>query len=172
MKGKIFLLVPLTLLALSIALPTKATTDWYVEAQLEIIGFEYVGLDPEERGFLFDVPFVGVAGGPNIIEGTVEGVDHVLIEWDFLTVHLNVYVTITDNEGDKISAHVTGRGVSKNPGLIIFEDAVGTIIDVSDYPTTGKYIGLVDKTFTDEGFVSGFSTDPPGGYIHVKWYWT
>jgi len=170
MKGKIFLLVPLTLLALSIALPAKAAPAWYAEAQMEITDFIFVGV--VEEGYLFDVPFVGVAGGPNIIEGTVEGVDHVLIEWDFLTVHLNVYVTITDKEGDKISAHVTGRGVSKNPGLIIFEDAVGTIIDVSDYPTTGKYIGLVDKTFTDEGFVSGFSTEPPGGYIHVKWYWT
>jgi len=169
MKSKILLLVPLTLLALSIALPAKAVPAWYAEAQMEITDFIFVSV--VEQGYRFDVPFVGVACGPNIKEGTVEGVDHVLIDW-YGIVHLNVYVTITDKEGDKISAHVTGRGVSKNPGLIIFEDAVGTIIDELDYPTTGKYIGLVGYTFRDEGFVSGFSTEPPGGYIHVKWYWT
>ena len=171
MKRKILLLVPVALLALSIALPAKAVPAWYAEAQMQITGFTFVGPDPEGRGLLFDVPFVGVASGPNIKEGTVEGVDHVLLDWQEIG-HLDVYLTITDNEGDEISAHVTGLAVTRNPGQVVFEGAWATIIDMLDYPTTGKYIGLIGITFRDEGFITELSTEPPGGYIHVKWYWT
>ena len=167
MKSKI-LLILLALLALSITVPVRAKPTWYVELQAEMTDFIFVGT--VEEGILFDVSFVGVAGGPNVKGGTVVGVDHVLIDWEG-TAHLDVYYTITDKEGDKISAHVTGLAVPKNPGQLVFEDAWATIIDVLDYPTTGKYIGLVGTTFRDEGFLTDVSVDPPGGYIHAKLYW-
>jgi len=171
MKRRILLLLPILLLALSIAVSARAESAWYLELQCEITGFTFVGLDPEERGLLFDVPFVGVAGGPNVKEGTVEGVDHVLIDWEGIG-HLNVYYTITDKEGDEISAHVTGLAVTLNPGQTVVQDAEATIINMPGYPTTGKYIDLIGITFRDEGFIAELSVEPPGGYIHVKWYWT
>ena len=166
MKSKI-LLILLALLALSITVPVRAKPTWYVELQAEMTDFIFVGI--VEEGMLFDVSFVGVAGGPNV-KGTVVGVDHVLIDWEGVA-HLDVYYTITDKEGDKISAWVTGLAVPKNPGQFVFENAWATIIDLDDYPTTGKYIGLVGTTFRDEGFLTEVSVDPPGGYIHAKLYW-
>ena len=59
MKRKIILLVPVALIALSIAFPVMATPAWYVQIQCEITGFNYVGSDLE--GMLFDVTFEGVA---------------------------------------------------------------------------------------------------------------
>lgn len=170
MRRKILLLLPIAFLALPLALPARAVTSWFVEAQAEVTGFTFVGLDPEGRGLLFDVPFVGVAGGPSLNDGTVEGVDHVLIDWEGIG-HLNLYGTITDAEGDKISGHATGLSVPETPGLKILKDVQGTIIDIPGYPTTGKYVGLIGATYREVGFVSELSREPPGGYIHVKYYW-
>jgi hypothetical protein len=169
MKSKILLIVPLALLALSIAASVRAAPAWYAEFQLEIIDFIFVGVD--EQGVHFDVPFEGVAVGPNIKEGTVEGVDHLLIDWKG-NVHLNVYLTITDKDGDRISAEETGLSVVGNsPSQRAFEGMHATIIDEPGYPTTGKYTYLVGATFRSEGFISDFSRDPPSGNIHAKWYW-
>ena len=172
MKSKILLIVPLALLALSIVASVRAAEPaWYAEFQLVITGFDFVGVVPE--GIRFDVPFEGVAGGPNIIEGTVEGVDHLLIDWEGIA-HINVWLTITDKDGDKISAMETGLSVAgRSPSQRAFEGLEATIINVPGYPTTGKYTGLVGTTFRSEGFISDFSRDPPPphGYIHAKWYW-
>jgi hypothetical protein len=169
MKSKILPIVPLALLALSIVASTGAAHAWYAEFQLEITDFIFVGVD--EQGIHFDVPFEGVAGGPNIKEGTVEGVDHLLIDWENVA-HVNVYFTITDKDGDKISASETGFSVvGRSPSQRTFEGMHATIIDEPDYPTTGKYTNLVGATFRGEGFISDFSRDPPGGHIHAKWYW-
>jgi len=169
MKGKILLIVPLALLALSIVASVRAAPAWYANFQLEITDFILVGVD--ELGIHFDVPFEGVAGGPNIKEGTVEGVDHLLVDWEG-NAHLNVYLTITDKDGDKISASETGLSVVPTAASQrVFEGLEATIIDEPDYPTTGKYTYLVGTTFRSEGFISDFSREPPGGYIHAKWYW-
>lgn len=58
----------------------------------------------------------------------------------------------------------------KTPGLVVFEDAQATIIDISKYPTTGKYTALVGATARSEGFISALSIDPQGGIIHAKMY--
>jgi len=167
MKSKILLIVPLAVLALSIVASVRAKPAWYVNFQLEITGFMPIG--PVPGGFQIDVPFEGVAGGPNIKEGTVEGVDHLLIDGAGI-YHINVYLTITDKDGDKISASGTGLSIRRNPGQIVHEDAEATIIDVLGYPTTGKYAGLVDTIFRMESFITDFSDSPPGGYIHGKLY--
>lgn len=173
MKRKKLLVVPIvlaTLLALPI-MTAKAKPAWFSEAQMEITGFTFVGFDSEGRGLLFDVPFVGVAGGPNIKEAIVEGVDHLLLDWEGIG-HMDVYLTDTDREGDKISAHITGMAVAQTSGLLVFKNAQSTIINMPGYPTTGKYVDLIGVTFRVEGFITELSMDPPGGYIHVKWYWT
>ena len=165
MKSKILLIVPLAVLALSIVASVRAAEPaLYAELQLEITGFIPIG--PGQ----FDVPFEGVAGGPNIKEGTVVGVDHLVIDGAGIG-HIHAYMTVTDKDGDKISAYYTGLSIHKNPGQIVHEDTWATIIDELDYPTTGKYDGLVGITFRGESFISDFSSVPPGGYIHVKLYW-
>ena len=170
MRRKMLLLVPVALLALSIVVPAIAKPNMFLVMQCEITGFEYKGLDPEGRGWLYDVPFEGVAGGPNVREGTVEGVDHFVYGWDG-TGYLNVFWTMTNKDGEKFSVHVTGRSYTRNPGQIVFEDAWATVIDIDGYPTTGKYVGLIGTVFRDEGFITEFTPDPPGGYLHVKLYW-
>lgn len=170
MKSKILLIVPLTLSALSIVASVRGAPAWYAEFQLEITDFIFVGVD--EQGIHFDVPFVGAAGGPGIKEGTAVGVDHLLIDWEG-NVNLNVYLTITDKDGDKISVSETGFSVVGNsPSQRTFEGGEATIIDEPGYPTTGKYVGLVGTRFRSEGFISDFSRDPPSGYIHAKLYWS
>ena len=168
MKSKILLVVPLALLALSIVASVGAAEPaWYAESQLVITGFIPIG--PGQ----FDVPFEGVAGGSNIKEGTVVGVDHLVIDGAGVA-HMNVSLTITDKDGDKISARETGLSVAGNsPSQRAFCNSSATIIDELGYPTTGKYIGLVGTEFRSEGFISDFSRDPPPphGYIHAKWYW-
>ncbi|MEM3770015.1 MAG: hypothetical protein QXG76_02365 [Candidatus Bathyarchaeia archaeon] len=170
MKGKILLVIPVALLALSI-IPAKAAPTWYNKAEMEITGFTFMGPDPGGRGLLFDVTFVGVAAGPNIKEATVEGVDHLLMDWEGIG-HLDVYLTDTDKQGEKISAHITGLAVTKTPGRIVFENAQATVINTAGYPTTGKYTDLIGTTFNVEGFITELSINPPSGYIHAKWCWT
>jgi len=159
MKSKILLLLPLALLALSAA-PVKASTTSYLEAEIELTEMTLVRTTKE--GYLYYVPFAGVAGGPNIIAGTIEGVDHLLQDWEGI-YHVDAYLTITDYEGDKISAHMTGPWPSYT---MFFENGQATVIDKHGYPTTGKYVGLVDTTFRVEGLLADFSR------IHFVWYWT
>lgn len=166
MKRKM-LLIPLALIAMSLIVPVRAGPAFFVNVQAEITEFKFVGIVPE--GIRFDVPFVGVAGGP-YVKGTVTGVDYLLIDWGGIP-NLNVHFTITDKEGDKLSIHVTGKSIAKNPGQSIFEETTVTIINEPDYPTTGKYSGWVGKEVRGEGFLTDLSMDPPGGYIHVKLYW-
>ena len=171
MKSKTLLIVPLAVLALSIVASVRAAPTWYAEVQLEITGWKPIG--PVPGGYQIDVPFEGVAGGPSITEGTVEGVDHLLID-SAGVAHPNVYLTITDKDGDKISAYETGLTVAgRSPSQRAFEDMEAKIINDLDYPTTGKYTYLIDATFRSEGFISDFSSDPlsPHGYIHARWYW-
>lgn len=171
MKSKILLIVPLALLALSIVASVRAAPTWYITLQLEITDFIFVEFVPGV-GTYFAVPFEGVAVGPDIKEGTVEGVDLLLIDLIGIA-HVDVYLTITDKDGDKISANAKGFSVDRNPSQKVFEGLEPTIINQLGYPTTGKYFdaGLVGTKFRSEGFISDFSSDPPGGYIHAKWYW-
>lgn len=170
MKSKIPLFVITTLLALSIVVPVVAKPNMYLEMQCEITGMAL-----PTQGNTFDVRFEGVAGGPDIVGGTVEGVDHVLIDAE--GTHLNVYYTVTDKYGDKISAHVEGLSVVKNPGLTVFVGATATVISTDEYPTTGKFLYLYTEgtEFRDEGFLTAVKFDPLtlsiSGRIHAKWYW-
>jgi len=110
-------------------------------------------------GYLYYVPFVGVAGGPNIIAGTVEGVDNLLKDWGGI-YHVDAYLTITDKEGDRISGHITG------PWPTMFFEGQAKVINTDDYPTTGKYVDVVGTTFRVEGLLADFAR------IHFVWYWT
>jgi hypothetical protein len=148
-------------------LPALAKQAWYVQIQCEITSVIPVG--PVPGGFQIDVAFEGVAGGPNVKDGTVEGLDHLVI--DALGVaHLHVYYTITDKDGDQLSVYVWGDSYQKG-GRIIFQDTFAVVIDETGYPTTGKYDGSEGTVFRDEGFVTDFSDNPPGGYIHAKLYY-
>ena len=171
MKRKILLLVPVALFALSMTLPALAKPAWYIQIQCEITSVTPVG--PVLGGFQIDVTFEGVASGPNVKDGTVEGVDHLVID-DLGVAHLHVYCTITDKDGDQLSFYVWGDSYEK-AGRLIFQDAfaevIDEVIDGTEYPTTGKYDGSEGTVFRDEGFVTDFSDIPPGGYIHAKMYY-
>jgi hypothetical protein len=105
----------------------------------------------------------------------VVGVDHAVFDASG-NAHLNVYLTITDKDGDQISANITGLAALLNPGQYELQGASGTIINEPDpntgalHATTGKYAHLVGDTFEDVGFISGFSINPPAGSVHAKWH--
>jgi hypothetical protein len=168
MRRKMLMLVPIILLALSVVVPAIAEPEMFLVMNCELTDIIFVGEVAE--GYLYDVPFEGVAGGPNVKGGTVEGVDHILFDWDGIG-HVDIFYTITDNDGDKISVNVVGLSVTQKSGRIVFVDAIATVIDIVDYSTTGKYTGLIGTEFRDEGFVAGLSMDPPGGQLHAKLYW-
>jgi hypothetical protein len=167
------ILVALALLLSSFASAAKAAPNWFANLQLGITGVMPVGFT--EEGLLADVSFEGTAGGPHITDGTVVGVDHAVFDASG-NAHLNVYLTITDKDGDQISANITGRAVPVSPGKYVLEEASGTIIDEPDpdtaelHATTGKFAHMVGDTFEDVGFITGFSVDPPAGSVHAKWY--
>ena len=90
--------------------------------------------------------------------------------------HPNAYLTITDEDGDQLSANITGLATPVNPGKYVLQGTSGTIINKPD-PSTGtfiqrpgKYAQMVGRTFTDVGSITEFSFNPPGGSIHVNWY--
>jgi hypothetical protein len=167
------ILVALALLISSFASTAKAAPEWFVNLQLEITGVMPLGFT--EEGLLADVSFEGSAGGPHTKRGIVVGVDHAVFDF-FGNAHLNVYLTITDKDGDQISANITGLATFVNPGKYVLEGASGTIIDEQDpdtgalHATTGKFAHMIGDTFEDVGFISGFSFDPPAGSVHAKWY--
>ena len=165
MRRKI-LLITLTIAIMSIAIPTLAKPTWLAQIQCEITDVQYEFLSETE--LFIHVKFEGSAGGPGIKGGTVEGVDHLFI--DALGAHLNVYYTVTDKDGDRISFYVTGLSVPDKPGKYIFVGAEAVVIDSMEYPTTGKFFTMIGKEFYDEGFITDFSDFPPGGYIHAKLY--
>ena len=163
----------LALLLSSIVSTAKAAPEWFVNLQLEITGAIPVGFT--EEGLLADVSFEGSTGGPHTKRGTVVGVDHAVFDF-FGNAHLNVYLTITDKDGDQISANIIGLAAFVNPGQYVLEQASGTIKNEQDpntgalHATTGKFADMVRDTFEDVGFISGFSFDPPAGSVHAKWY--
>ena len=152
---------------------TSERTAWFANLELQVTAITPVGFSQD--GLLADVSFQGSAGGPTIADGTVVGVDHAVFDSSG-NAHLNAYLTITDQDGDRLSANVTGLAVSVSPGKYVLQGTSGTIINEPDpstgtfHPTTEKYAQNVGRTFTDVGFITEFSFDPPGGAIHVKWY--
>jgi hypothetical protein len=172
MKSK-SIFVALALLLSSFVSTAIAAPKWFANLQLEIIGVMPLGFT--EEGLLADVTFEGSAGGPHVKNGTVVGVDHAVFD-SFGNAHLNVYLTITDKDGDQISANITGLATPVSPGKYLLQGASGIIIDELDpdtgelHATTGKYAHMVGDTFEDVGFITGFSVDPAAGSVHAKWY--
>lgn len=172
MKSK-SILVALALLLSSFVSTAEAERAWFANLELEITDVIPVGYVQE--GLLAGVSFEGIAGGPDVTDGTVVGVDHAVFDSSG-NAHLNIYLTITDDHGDQISAHITGRATFLNPGQYVLQWVSGTIIDEPDpssgafHATTGKYAAMVDGTFTDVGFITAFAFDPPAGSVHAKWY--
>jgi hypothetical protein len=168
MKRKIVLLIS-ALLALSIVAPTLAESDMFLVMNCEVTGIVFYPSNPD-GSYRVDIPFEGVVGGPWVKEGVVEGVD--LFFRDAAGVgHVNAFSTITDKDGDKLSINAVGISETEESGRIIL-DALATVIDTAEYPTTGKYSSLISEVFRDEGFISDFSVFPPEGYVHAKLYWT
>lgn len=154
----------------STAIPAPA---WFANLQLEIT--DVIPMAVTEEGLFADVRFEGSAGGRFIENGTAVGVDHVFFDLSG-DGHLNVYLTITDVDGDQISANINGLATPLNPGQYLLQATLGTIINELDpytgalHATTGKYAQMVGDTFEDVGFISGFSLFPPAGSVHAMWY--
>jgi len=167
------LLVALILLLLPFVSTAEAKPEWFANLQLEVTGIAPVAFTPE--GLLADVSFGGTAGGPQMADGTVVGVDHAVFDASG-SARLNVYLTITDKNGDRLSANISGRATPVNPGQYVLQGASGTIIDKPDpstgtfHATTGKYAHLINRTFRDVGFITDFSFGPPAGSVHATWY--
>jgi hypothetical protein len=159
--------VPTALAPNSFVSTAEAAPASFANLELKITGIE-TG-EYTQEGLPADVSFEGSAGGPHIADGTVVGVDHAVFDSSG-NAHLNVYLTITDKDGDQISANITGLAAPRNPGQYVLQETSGIIINEEDYATTGKYAHMVKKTFKDVGFITGFSFNPPAGSIHVKWY--
>lgn len=144
---KTILITTLGLCLTCVASTAIAASAWFANLQLEIT--DVIPTAVTEDGLLADVLFEGSANGTLIKDGVVVGVDHVLFDLSG-DGHLNVFLTITDKDGDQISANVTGLATYWNSGQYLLQGALGTIIDGSDpdtgavHATTGKYaIGLV-----------------------------
>lgn len=172
MKSK-SIFVALGLLLVSVASTASSAPPWFANLQLEIS--DVIPVAVTEEGLLADVPFEGTANGPFIRNGTVAGVDHALFNV-FGDAHLNVWLTIIDKDGDRISANITGQATFLNPGQYLLQGTTGTIVNEVDphtgalHPTTGKYAPMIGDTFEDIGFISGFSLFPPAGSVHAKWH--
>jgi len=164
MKRKSVLL-GISFIILSIVFPlttSLAKPKWFIEYQCEIIDFEWTGIH-SSGCWLYQSTFVGVVGGPNIVDGTVEGVDCGM--HDGVTAYMDVYLTITDKDGDQIVFNDVGLCTTKNPGQAVFDNVECTVIEA-----TGKFSDLVGQAFYKEGSLTDFSDDPAGGYIHGKLY--
>jgi len=155
MKGRI-LLIPLAFLALSIMIPMKAKTNPTPFLEAEIGIYSSVKVGPGEFYFYFE----GVVGGPNIIRGTVEGVDHYIFD-EAGVGHIDAYATVTDGDGDIIKCHITGLNPPGNPSgaYYPFVDTEATVTGA-----TGKYSDLVGSAFRVEGFFSDLNR------LHMIWY--
>jgi len=160
MEKKI-LLIPLALLALLIIVPAsvKANPAPYLESEMQITRSVFIGTGPE--GTRYDFYVEGVVGGPNVILGTIEGVDHYLFD-PYGIGHIDAYVTITDKGGDVIECHLTGLNPPGNPSGAYYP-FVGVMATVTG--ATGKYLALVGSTFRVEGFFSDLNR------LHMIWYY-
>ena len=118
MKRKNILLGIVSLLTLTIVLPAEAKPDMYLEMQCEITEMRWTS------PYTFEAYIEGVASGPDIRTGRVTGVDYGYFDENGL--HLNVYYTVTDKDGDSISVHVTGDSIITNPGRIVFFSSTTT----------------------------------------------
>jgi hypothetical protein len=169
MKRKSTALMIVILVALTLVPIVLARSNMYLEMQCEITGVTW-----GSKGNALDVTFSGVASGPEIIGGKVEGVDYVWIDANNVT-NLNVFYTVTDKNGDKVSVNVVGKSIEQNKGRAVFEDATATVINTAEYPTTGKFGYLEGTIFRDEGFLTALKLDLTSmsisGRIHAKWFW-
>jgi hypothetical protein len=171
MKRKSTALIIALLLALSFVPTIHSKSNMYLEMQCEITG---VSWDPIRNAP--DVTFSGVASGPEIIGGTVEGVDYVWFDATGVT-NLNVYYTVTDKYGDEVSVNVVGKSIIQNKGRQVFVGAEATVINTVEYPTSGKFSYLLEEpvVFRDEGFLTALKLDLDSmsisGRIHAKWFW-
>jgi len=158
------LLIPLAFLALSIIVPAgaEANPTPYLEAEMQITRSVLIGpVKGKVKGTQYDFYFEGLVGGPNVIGGTIEGVDHYIFDLDGIG-HIDAYATITDKDGDIIESHVTGLNPPGNPSgaYYPFVDAEATVTGA-----TGKYLALVKSTFIVEGFFSDLNR------LHMIWYY-
>jgi len=161
MERKI-LLILLALLTSSIIMPAMAEANCapYLRAEMQVTHSVLIG--PVDGGTQYDFYFEGVVGGPNVIAGTVEGVDHYIFD-EHGVGHLNAYAAITDKDNDIIEFHVTGLNPPGNPSGAYYP-FVGAEATVTG--GTGKYLALVGSTFRVEGFFSDLNR------LHMVWYGT
>jgi len=156
------LLITLALLTLPIIMPAIAEANRapYLRAEMQVTHSDLIG--PVDGGTQYDFYFEGVVGGPNVIAGAIEGVDHYIFD-ERGVGHLNAYATITDKDGDIIEFHVTGLNPPGNPSgaYYPFVDAEATVTGA-----TGKYLTLVGSTLRVEGFFSDLNR------LHMIWYGT
>ena len=163
---------PLAVSASSFVSMPEVKPAWFADLELQITAIVPVGFTAD--GLLADISFEGSASGPAIAHGTVVGVDHAVFDSSG-NAHLNAYLTITDKDGDQLSANITGLATFLNPGQYVLLGTSGTIINEPDtntgtfHATTGKYAQMVGDTFTDVGSITAFSFNPPAGSIHMKW---
>ena len=167
------MLVAPTLLLCLLYVTGQAAPSWFANLQLSVNDVVPVALT--QQGLLADVTFTGYASGPYIVRGTVAGVDHAIFDASGNAI-LNVYLTITDRNGDQISANITGFAIYRNSGQHSLEGTKGIIINEQDpisgvfHATTGKFALLLGASFEDVGIITAFSFVPPAGLIHASWY--
>jgi len=167
-------LIALALLLWSVASTAVSEPSWFANLQLKIT--DVVPVEITGFGLFADVPFEGSASGASIRKGTVVGVDHALFDPSG-NAHLDAWLTITDKNGDTVSANIVGLATYLNPGQYVLEGTTATIVNEADpltgtfHSTTGKFAHMIGDTFDDVGFISSFSIFPPAGSVHVKWYY-
>jgi hypothetical protein len=182
MKTKLITTIMMTLFLAGIVfyvapVAARAKSAPYLEAQCRVtwvyMGHVSAGVlyEGSVEGEWYDGYFEGNVGGP-YIHGTVEGVDHFIID-SYGIGHCYAYATITDLEGDKLSFHFTVLDTPKTPYLYICEGEARIIDGIDDtipdppvhYSTDEKYDDLVGCTFRVEGTARGIPF-----YIGMKWY--
>jgi len=162
-KVAMALLSILALLSM-LSMPTMAEANPtpYLESEMRITSSVLIGpVKGKVKGTQYDFYFEGVVGGPNVVGGTMEGVDHYIFDLDGIG-HIDAYAMITDGDGDIIESRVTGLNPPGNPSgaYYPFVDAEATVTGA-----TGKYLALVGSTFVVEGFFSDLTR------LHMIWYY-
>jgi hypothetical protein len=89
-------------------------------------------IPPPPEGAKFDIHFTGVADGPKI-KGKVTGVDYLNMRADGRS-DLDVYVTITTDDGQNIAARVGGVAAPRpNTSLVDLRENVTLFTSSEDY---------------------------------------